>query len=127
MAFHEPKDMKKARKKPRTVKGQNMYQAQFHIFHSFPEHAQRSAPLKEVTEFDYLGLRLDPFLTMNSALLLVLDKVNKSHALVAAVSYSLRYAKGGRCSMEGVPRYANAQPVEGVRSPAFPTVSSVFP
>ena len=66
-----------------------MYPAQLHIFHSFPEHAQWSAPLKEVTEFDYLGLRLDPFLTMNSALLLVLDKVNKSHALVAAVSYSL--------------------------------------
>ena len=93
MAFHEPKDMKKARKKPRKVNGQNMYPAQFHIFHSFPEHAQRSAPLKEVTEFDYLGLRLDPFLTMNSALLLVLDKANKSHALVAAVSYSLRYDK----------------------------------
>ena len=60
MAFHEPKDMKKARKKPRKVNGQNMYPAQFHIFHSFPEHAQRSAPLKEVTEFDYLGLRLRP-------------------------------------------------------------------
>ena len=89
--FYETKDMKKARKGPRKVKGQNMYSAQLHIFHSFPEHAQRFAPLKEVREFDYLGLRLDPFLTMNSALLLVLEKVNKRHALVVAFSYSLRY------------------------------------
>ena len=91
MAFYETKEMKKARKKPRRASGQTIYPAQFHIFHSFPKHAQRSAPLKEVQEFDYLGLRLDPFLTMNAALLSVKDKVNKSHALVAAVSYSLRY------------------------------------
>jgi hypothetical protein len=83
--------MKKARKKPRRAHGQTIYPAQFHNFHSFPKHARWSAPLKEVQEFDYLGLRLDPFLTMNAALLSVKDKVNKSHALVAAVSYTLRY------------------------------------
>ena len=44
-----------------------------------------------MTEFDYLGLRLDPKLDMSAALDRIKQKVNKSQALVEAVTHSLRY------------------------------------
>ena len=47
--------------------------------------------IEEVQAFDYLGLRLDPKLKMTSALNRIQEKVNKSNALVFAVSHSLRY------------------------------------
>ena len=46
--------------------------------------------LKEVTEFVYLGLCLDPTLSMAAE---IKSKASKAHALVSAVSYSLRYNK----------------------------------
>lgn len=49
--------------------------------------------LKEVTEFVYLGLCLDPTLSMAEAVLEIKSKAGQAHALVSAVSYSLRYDK----------------------------------
>ena len=49
--------------------------------------------LKEVTEFVYLGLCLDPTLSMAAAVREIKSKASKAHALVSEVSYSLRYNK----------------------------------
>jgi len=51
-----------------------------------------STPLQEVTQIDYLGLRLDP-MTMKPAVASIQEKANKGHSLALAVSYSLRYDK----------------------------------
>ena len=60
-------------------------------FPSFPPHCQRSHPIREVSTFDYLGLRLDPRLSMSPAMFRTQEKVNKSQALVSVVYYTLKY------------------------------------
>ena len=94
MAFHETPAQKRKRKeqiKHTTSASQPTYPPSFHIVAAFPSHRQCSHLLDEVQEFDYLGLRLDPKLKMTSALHRIQEKVNRSNALVFAVSHSLRY------------------------------------
>ena len=52
-----------------------------------------STLLKEVKQFDYLGLRLEPMVNMKAAVSSIEQKANKAHSLVLAVSDSLRYDK----------------------------------
>ena len=52
-----------------------------------------STLLREIKQFDYLGLRLDPMVNMKAAVSSIQEKANKAHSLVLAVSYSLRYDK----------------------------------
>jgi hypothetical protein len=94
MAFHETPAQKRKRKeqiKHTRSASQPTYPPPFHILAAFPSHRQCSHLIEEVQAFDYLGLRLDPKLKMTSALHRIQEKVNKSNALVFAVSHSLRY------------------------------------
>jgi len=94
MVFHETPAQKRKHKgqiKCTRLDSQPTYPPSFHIVTSFPSHRQCSHLIEEVQEFDYLGLRLDPKIKMTSALHRIQEKVNKSNALVFAVSHSLRY------------------------------------
>jgi hypothetical protein len=94
MAFHKTPAQKRKRKEQKKQTGsasQPTYPPPFHIVSAFPSHRQCSHPLEEVQEFHYLGLRLDPKLKMMAALHRIQEKVDKSNALVFAVSHSLRY------------------------------------
>ena len=59
----------------------------FHIQRSFPPSlraSQREMNLKEVKEFVYLGLCLEPNLSMAAAVREIKSKADKAHALVSA-------------------------------------------
>jgi len=64
----------------------------FHITTRFPlSQPPQTLPLKEPLTFKYLGLTLDPYLTMETATKHICRKINAVHQTVAAVAHSLRY------------------------------------
>ena len=65
----------------------------FHMYSPFPTSNPRSHPILEVSQFEYLGLNLDPKLTMHLATVEAIHRASQGQALVLAVSYSLRYDK----------------------------------
>jgi len=63
----------------------------FHITTRFPLlQPPRTLPLKEPLTFKYLGLTLDPYLTMEVTTKHICRKINAVHQTVAVVAHSLR-------------------------------------
>jgi hypothetical protein len=65
----------------------------FHVYSPFPTSDPRSYPIHEVFQFQYLGLILDPKLTMHLATVEAIRRAAQGQALALAVSYSLQYDK----------------------------------
>jgi len=65
----------------------------FHVYSPFPTSNPSSYPIHEVCQFEYLGLILDPKLTMHLATVEAIRRASQGQALALAVSYSLRYDK----------------------------------
>jgi len=65
----------------------------FHVYSPFPTSDPRSYPILEVSHFEYLGLILDPKLTMHLTNVEAIRCASQGQALALAVSYSLRYDK----------------------------------
>ena len=76
----------------------------FHITTRFPFlQPTQTLPLKETLTFKYLGLTLDPYLTMEFVTKKICRKINTAHQTVAVFAHSLRYdssatARGTRSS-----------------------------
>ena len=60
---------------------------------TLPTSNPRSYPIHEVSQFEYLGLILDPKLTMHLTTVEAIRRASQGQALVLAVSYSLCYDK----------------------------------
>ena len=65
----------------------------FHVYAPFPTTYPRSHLTQEVLQFEYLGLVLDPKLTMHLAANASITRATQGQSLIQAVSYSLRYDK----------------------------------
>ena len=75
-----------------TGKPPTRFPSTFHITTRLPlSQPSRSLPLKEPLTFKYLGLTLDPYLTMEAAMKYMCRKINAVHQTVATVAQSLRY------------------------------------
>jgi len=65
----------------------------FHVYSPFPTSDPRSYPIHEVSQFEYLGLILDPKLTKHLATVEAIRHASQGQALALAVSYSLHHDK----------------------------------
>jgi len=65
----------------------------FQVYSPFPTSDPRSYPIHKVFQFEYLGLILDPKLTMHLATVEAIRRASPVQALALAVSYSLGYDK----------------------------------
>jgi len=63
----------------------------FHIHTPFPTSSPCSYLINEVLQFEYLGLILDPKLTMHLATTEAIRRAAHGQSVTQAVSYSLRY------------------------------------
>ena len=62
----------------------------FHVYSPFPTSDPRSYPILEVSQFEYLGLILDPKLTMHLATVEAIRRASQGQALALAVSVTTR-------------------------------------
>ena len=62
----------------------------FHVYSPFATSDPHSCPIHEVFDFEYLGLVLDPKLTLHLATVEAIRRASQGQALALAVSYSLR-------------------------------------
>jgi len=67
----------------------------FHIHAPFPNFSRYSYLITEVLQFEYLGLVLDPKLTMHLATTEAIRRAAHGQSVTQAVSYSLCGARGG--------------------------------
>ena len=65
----------------------------FHIHVPFPTSSPCSYLIKEILQFEYLGLILDPKLTIHLATTESIRRAAYGHFVTQTVSYSLRYDK----------------------------------
>ena len=65
----------------------------FHVYSPFQTSDPRSYPIHEVSQFEYLGLILDPKLTMHLATVEAIRRASQGQAFALAFSYSLRCDK----------------------------------
>jgi len=65
----------------------------FHVYSPFPTSDPLSYPILEVSQFENLGLFLDPKLTMHLATVETIPCASQGQALALVVSYSLQYDK----------------------------------
>jgi len=65
----------------------------FHVYSPFLTSDPRSHPILEVSQFEYLGLILDPKLTTHLATAEAIHRASQGQALALVVSYSLQYDK----------------------------------
>jgi len=65
----------------------------FHVYSPFPTSDPRSYPIHEVSQFEYLGLILDPKLTMHLATVEATHRASQGQDHTLSDSYSLRYDK----------------------------------
>jgi len=65
----------------------------FHVHSPFPTSDPRLYPFHEVFQFEYLGLFLNPKLTMHLAIVDAIRRASQGQTLVLAVSYLLWYDK----------------------------------
>jgi len=61
----------------------------FHMYSPFPTFDPRSYPIHEVFQFEYLGLILDPKLTMHLATVEAIRRASQSQGFALTVSHSL--------------------------------------
>jgi len=85
----ETTQVRNARKKHGKFRVENCGQRHF-TFSPFNTYLHTLATVKQ---FDYLGLRLDPMMTMTAAVASIQEKAHKGHSLAIAASYSFRYDK----------------------------------
>jgi len=90
MAFFEPPSLHKARGGQHRP-GPTL--PPFHIHAPFPISSPCSYLITEVLHFEYLGLILDPRLTMHLATTEAIRRAAHGQSVTPAVSYSLRYDK----------------------------------
>ena len=63
----------------------------FHVYSPFPTSDPCSYPIHAVSQFENLGLILDPELTIHLATVAAIRRASQGQPLALAVSYSLRY------------------------------------
>jgi len=85
-----------------------------------------STLLQEVNQFDYVGLRLDPIMTMKAAVESIQEKANTGHSLALAVSYSLYYDKHHSNPHPLQLASRNASTVETLCPPTLPTLPPIY-
>jgi len=119
MAFFETPSLQKARSGQHRP-GPTL--PPFHIHAPFPTSSPCSYLITELLQFEYLGLILDPKLTMHLATTEAIRRAAHGQSVTQAVSYSLRYDRT-------FPNHPNTKPgsMEIYCTTSFPPESALYP